>query len=214
MSDTICVAVGNYGWYNESYLFDQWLDLPIDPSEIKPWLIKNHLYDRAHEEIYISDYDGYPCGCGHGTIFNEHTPLEHLNMLAALMEMLPLEYETLTIFIETSGEEPDDILGLANWLIQSDQLPYYTYDVPDYCRDDSPEEKYGYQLARYTGWWEELEKNGVSDYFSLEDYGRAWSANVALGDDGYVDLCQDFPYEDRYSWDEIESMMPWHTDGE
>lgn len=211
---SIEVCVGNAGYYAESELRDCWIKLPVDPVTIHPWLVEHGLYDSRHEETYISDYELPILGLDYGTILNEHTPLEHLNLLAALMDMLPLECETLTAFIETSGEEPDGILGLANWLIQADDLPYYSYDVPDYCRDDSPEEKYGYQVARYTGWYEELEKNGVSDYFSLEDYGRAWSANVSLGDDGYVDLCADFPYQDRYSWAEIEAMMPWHNDSE
>lgn len=211
---TMSVCVGSYGWYLEGEIHDTWIDLPVDPATIKPWLIKHRLWDPTREEIYISDYELPILGLDFGAILNEHTPLEHLNMLAQLMDMLPLECETLTAFIETSGEEPDDILGIANWLIEADRLPYYVYDVPDFCANDSPEEKYGYQLAQGTSWWDALGANGVSDYFDLEDFGRAWSANVALGDDGYVDLCQDFPDQNRYSWDDIEQMMPWHVDSE
>lgn len=211
---TISVCVGSYGWYNEGELRDTWLDLPVDPSTIKPWLIEHRLWDRRHEEIYISDYDGVPLGCSYGGAFSECTMLEHLNMLAQLMDMLPLEVEKVEAFIKTCGDEPESVLGLCAWILQADDLPYFDYDVPDYCRDDSPEEKYGLQLARYTKWYEQLEANGVSDYFSLEDYGRAWSANVCLGDEGYVDQCCDYPDEDRYSWDDIEQMMPWHTDEE
>lgn len=211
---TISVCIGNYGYYNEGYLHDAWIDLPVEPSSIMPWLVEHRLYDRRHEEIYVSDYDGIPLGCSYSSVFSECTSLEHLNMLAQLMEMLPLEAETLTSFVETSGEEPDDVLGLANWLIQADELPYYAYDVPSWCADDSPAEKYGYQLARSTLWWEALEANGVSDHFDLEDFGREWSANCALGDDGYVDLCQDFPYQDRYDWSDIAAMMPWNDDRE
>ena len=210
----ITVCVGNYGYYNEGRLHDTWIDLPVEPSTFKPWLVEHRLWDRRHEETYISDYDGIPLGCSYGNVFSEHTSLEHLNALAQLMEMLPLEAETLASFIETSGEEPDDLLGLANWLLQADSLPYYTYDVPSWCANDSAEEKYGYQLANGTLWWEALEANGVSDHFDLEAFGREWSANCALGDDGYVDLCQDFPDQDRYSWDDITAMMPWNDNND
>ena len=206
---TMSVCIGNHGYYAEGELHDAWLELPIEPCEIRPWLIKHHLWDQQHEENYVSDYDGVPLGCTYGGVFSEYTPLHRLNTLAQLMDMLPLECDTVTSFIETSGEEPDDVLGLCNWLLQADDLPYYDYDVPDYCKNDSPEGKYGYQLARYSGWWETLEANGVSDHFDLEGFGREWSANVCLGDDGYVDCTCDFPDQDRYDWDDIEGMMPW-----
>lgn len=206
---TISVCVGNYGYYNEGRLHDTWIDLPVDPATIQPWLVRHHLYDRRHEEIYISDYDGIPLGCSYGDTFSEYTSLEHLNVLAQLIEDHPSEAETVERFIGISGDEPGSILGLCNWVLQADDLPVYSYDVPEWCEDDSPEEKYGYSLAQYAEWWDVLGSQGLQDYFDLEAYGRAKAMDCALGDDGYVDQACDYPSESFYSWKEIKSMMPW-----
>lgn len=208
---TMSVCVGNYGWYNEGELRDAWIDLPVEPSEIGAWLVRHGLYDRLHEEIYISDYDGVPLGCGYGNIFSECTMLEHLNVLAQLVEDHPDEAGAVERFIDISGEEPESLLGLCNWVLQADELPVYGYDVPEWCEGDSPEAKFGYALAQYAEWWDALGAHGVQDYFDLEAFGRARSADCALGDEGYVDQAQDCPSEDLYSWDEIERMMPWRA---
>lgn len=209
---TISVCVGSYGWYNEGELHDTWLDLPVEPSEIKPWLIAHRLYDRSHEETYISDFDGIPLSCSYGSTFSEYTQLEHLNVLAQLIEDHPSEAETVARFIRISGDEPDSLLGLCNYLLQADDLPVYSYDIPEWCQNDNPEAKFGYSLAQYTEWWDALGAANTQDYFDLEAYGRAQAMNCALGDDGYVDQACDYPREDFYSWAEIEAMMPWHDD--
>lgn len=208
------VCIGNYGYYNEGQLRDTWIDLPVDPATIRPWLIEHGLRDRHHEETYISDYDGIPLGCSYGGIFSECTSLEELNVLAQLIEDHPIEAETVERFIGICGDEPDSILSLCNWVLQADELPVYSYDVPEWCEDDSPEEKFGYGLAQYAPWWDVLGAANVQDYFDLEAYGRAQAMNCALGDDGYVDQTQDYPSEDFYSWKEIKSMMPWHVEDE
>lgn len=204
---TITVCIGNYGYYNEGELHDTWIDLPIPKEDIYPWLKKHRLYDRFHEEIYISDYDGIPLGCSYGDIFCEYTPLGAINHLAKLMELFPDNAEVLEKFITISGEEPENILCLCNWLLQADDLPIFSYCLPDYCDNDSPETKFGEYLAFNSEWWEMLEKYNVSDYFDFAAYGRNESCNVHLGDDAYVDLTMDFPDQNRYDWEEIETII-------
>lgn len=212
MSDSISVCIGNYHFYNIGQLRDTWIDLPVEPQNIKPWLVKHGLYDTRHEEIYVSDYDGIPLGCSYGNLFNEYTPLHRLNILAQLIQDHPSEAETVERFITISGDEPESLLGLCNWILEADELPVYSYDIPEWCADDSPEEKFGLTLARYSPWYELLEKENVADYFSLSRYGEAQSMNVALGDDGYVDQTCDYPNEDFHSWKELLQLLHWNQD--
>ena len=202
----ITVCVGNYGYYAEGYLHDAWIDLPKKQSEIQAFLVDHRLYDRYHEETYISDYDGIPFGFSYGNLFSEYTPLESLNLLAAIMQLYPHETETVTAALSCGSDTPETICGLINWILQADDIPYYSYDVPAYFENSTPAEKLGYTYAQYTPWWQALVEAGQEDYFDLERYGESCSQSVHLGDNGYLDACQEMPPEDTYDMDEIREM--------
>lgn len=207
---TIRVWIGNYGAYNEGYLIDQPAELPMSDNALNALLQSiqskaERLTGYPCEEMYISDYDGIPFDCSYGRIFSEYTPIHKLNTLAQLMEEFPDNCEIVEHVLNTGCDTPDSILGIMNWIIQAEELPYYAYDAPQWA--SSEEEKFGWTLASYEPWYQALEDAGVSDHFDIEDYGRSNSFDVYLGNEGYVDPRCEFPQDDKYTYNEIKHML-------
>lgn len=206
----ISICIGNYGAYNDGYLIDRWVDLPMDQEDLDAVLDDmqaqaEELTGCPCEEFYVSDYDGMPFGFAHGRIFGEHTPLNQLNILAMLMEQMPDECGIVQDVLDTGVEAPDDIVGLMNWILQADELPYRTYDCPEYV--DSPTEKIGYTFLACEPWFATMMQEGVESYFDVEAYGDDVANDLYLGDDGYVDAACDWPDEDVYSLEDISFMV-------
>lgn len=207
---TIRVWIGNYGAYNEGYLIDQPAELPMPENELDNLLhsmqsTAERLCHTPCEEMYISDYDGIPFNMSYGRIFSEYTPIYTLNTLAQLMEKFPDECAIVEDVLNTGCDAPDSVLGLMNWIVQAEDLPYYTYDAPSWVSNE--EEKLGWTLASYESWYQELEKASVADHFDLEDYGRSNSFDVYLGDNGYVDARCEFPNENEYNVQQIKQIL-------
>lgn len=209
---TIRVWIGNYGAYNEGYLIDQPAELPMPENELDN-LVRSiqttaeRLTHTPCEEMYISDYDGIPFGMSYGRIFSEYTPVYTLNTLAQVMEKYPDNCEIVEHVLDTGCDAPDSVLGLMNWIIQADELPYYSYDAPS-CAT-SEEEKLGWTLAQDASWYRDLIDAGVADYFDMEDYGRCQGFDMYLGDEGFVDPCVEFPSENEYDIARIKELLSY-----
>lgn len=209
---TITVCIGNYGYYNEGELRDRWITLPKSDEEIRRFLEENGLQDETHEEIYISDYDGIPFGLSYGGIFSEYTSLYDLNLLAKHMAIRPEASKRVEEALGTGGiNAPDSVIGLMNWIEQSDEIPYYPYSFKgmEHHSEMSSEEKLGRTIAEASGLYAYLYKHGIESYFDYETYGADENYNdyVSLGENGYIDNMEDMPDEGRYSRNDLEKMV-------
>ena len=208
----IAVCIGNYGAYNNGYLIDRWVDLPMDEGDLARLLRDMEAENRdigAGEEFYVSDYDGTPfgIGCGSRGPFSEHTPIGSLNLLAQVMEDHPRECGIVQMALDAGCDCPESVLGLANWILQADDIPVYAYGLdPDVFSATSPEEKMGYSWAVESGLYGMLDDLGVAGFFDFEAYGERMGEDCFLGEDGYVDAALPLPREDLYSWDEIRAL--------
>lgn len=215
MDATISICIGNYSAYNSGYLIDRWVDLPQEPAVLEATIEEMRrnaelLTGSPSEEFYVSDYDGIPFGFEYGRLFSEYTSIGSLNVLAKVMEEHPNETETMQAVLDTGCDVPDSLLGLCNWILQADELPYYSYSIDlNLFKNDSNELKMGYSCAIDSGLFEKLEELDVLSYFDFEHYGREMSHDAHLGEAGYVDAALPMPREDRFSWDEIKDDIGW-----
>lgn len=214
---TMRICVGNYGSYASGYLVDTWIDLPMPPDLLESRLeaIRREAQELTGgpcEEVYVSDYDGIPFGMPYGGCFSEYSRIDHLNVIAKMMEDDPNAAETVQGALDCGIDGPDGLLELANWLENADEIPYYSYNLPfdadRYHMTD--EEKFGYSWAYLTGLMGQLEELKVEEYFDFERYGETMGQDCSLGDDGYVDNCLDMPRCDL-GWEDLESahMLDW-----
>lgn len=213
------VCIGNYGYYNEGSLHDAWITLPKTEAEIRDFLHLNHLQDPQHEEIYISDYDGFPFGTR--LLFNEFCHLEDLNLLAKqLVTANPADLEKVGAWIQ-ANDTPESLVGLMNLIEQADDIPFYSWGYDGaYDKDEfgstiyttmSPEKNYGHEMVEQN---EELKhildsSSQIESAFDYEKYGRAYTegGEVTVLEDGYIDNCADGPDEDYYDRDELVSLI-------
>lgn len=208
----IAVCIGNYGAYNNGYLIDRWVDLPMEPGDLARLLHDMEFENRdigAGEEFYVSDFDGTPFGIGYGSRspFSEYTPIESLNLLAQVMEDHPRECGIVQMALDAGCDCPGSVLGLANWILKADDIPLHPYwPCPDVLRATTPEEKMGVSWAVETGLFGMLADRDVAGFFDFGAYGERIGADCLLGDDGYVDLGLDMPAEDTFSWDDIRAL--------
>lgn len=213
----IVVCIGNWGAYANGYLIDRWAELPMEPGDLARLLSDMQAENAdlgAGEEFYISDYDGTPFGIGYSSRgpFSEDAPIEHLNLLAKLMELHPGACKVVEAALDTGCDCPDDVLGLANWILQADDIPLYSYGLDqDAVHATTPAEKMGLSWAIDSGLFDALEKADAVGCFDFGAYGEAIGNDCFLGEDGYIDGSLDMPDEDRYDWDDIREMTGFQT---
>lgn len=198
--DGFAVCVGNYGGYAAGVLADRWVRLPMPPRELETVLdgIRRQAERTAGGPcggFYVSDYEA-------PFRVPEASDIRHLNVLAHVMADEPGGMETVRGALDCGIDGPDSLLGLANWIEQADEVPYFGYSTP---WGDSPEEKLGYSIASDSGIMEALEQMGVDGYFDFELYGEALSQELVPGPDGYIDATQRMP-SIAYGWDELAEM--------
>ncbi len=214
------VCVGNYGYLNEGELHDAWIELPKTDAEIWAFLKENRLYDRAHEEIYISDYDGIPFGLD--GLFGEHCPLDQLNVLAAQLQCLAsCDYERLCCWLDAC-DQPDTLPELLNIVDQHDELPVYQYSHRyAFVRDQwgelgidrlKPCENLGQELLETNhGLMKALESDAEAmDCFDTARYGERIEENSGYRayQHHYVDTDGDWPDLRLHTVEEIKKDFP------
>ncbi len=193
-------CIGNYGYYAAGQLRDKWVTLPMADDELAAWLKGNGLSDPAHEETYVSDYDGAPFGVDASML--EYAGAFELNALAKAMDdAAPWELDAAQAAIDSGAAEPRNIDELINLVMQADEIGYA--ELPEYGCAMSAEERLGYSYAEETGFLAELEKIGADSYFDFERYGRDLAMDLFLAPDCYV---YDVPALDYYDADDIRDM--------
>ena len=202
----ITICIGNYGAYNEGYLIDRWVDLPLSTNQLNAILKEMRKQAEALtgcpcEEFYVSDYDGIPFGYAYGHVFSELTPIHHLNLLAHVMQEHPEATQCVQDVLDTGIEAPDSVLGIAQWILHNEDIPYYSYDCPEHC--DNPAEKIGYTYLMCEPWFNAMAHDGADIFFDVEGYGNMLAANLYLGENGYVDPCGEFPDEHQGNYYEL-----------
>ena len=128
------------------------------------------------------------------------------------MAIRPDAAERVEEALGTGGiDAPDSVIGLMNWIEQSDEIPYYpcSFKGMENHSGMSPDEKLGRTIAEASGLYAYLRERGIEFCFDFEAYGATDknSHYVSLGENGYIDNMQDMPDEGRYSRDDLEKMV-------
>lgn len=221
---TMKICVGNWGSYNAGYVIDRWVDLPMPPAELDALLSDMRkeaeaLTGELCEEFYVSDFDGIPLGMRYGGVFSEYSDIGQLNVIAKMTEDDSWAADKVESVIDCGIDEPDMLLELANWLEDSDELPCYSYGLPEtpFYEACDPEEKFGYMCLFEGGLMQKLEDIGLDRYIDVASYGEAQGHDCALGEHCYIELRQDMPGCDR-DWEDLQEahMLDWsrHETGE
>ena len=114
------------------------------------------------------------------------------------MEDHPRECGIVQMALDAGCDCPESVLGLANWILQADDIPVYAYGLDhDVFSATSPEEKMGYSWAVESGLYGMLDNLGVAGFFDFEAYGERMGEDCFLGEDGYIDGSLDMPDEEK-----------------
>ena len=217
MSDTIEVYVSNLGRYNEGALRGGWIELPVEPEELNRFLTdvvgveldpsRAHEAslrgERIYEEYFITDFQYSGLLETLGFKPHEHERLEDLNLLAKVAESTVWDEKAVAAVHDY--DTISDPLELANLILQSDEIPFYGYEVEgmEHGENDTCEEKYGRTVAALNGLTAKLDELSVDDYFDYERYGSDAAQDCILTESGYLDCFQDFPDLDYYDRDDL-----------
>lgn len=231
---TINVWVGNLGRYNEGTLIGGWLRLPTDEQRINRFLTEQ-------VGLTLDAQQAYEIGRQGGVTYEEYGIFDHeyTGLLAAL-DYRPGEYEDLhslntlaqaaRIFTQDQPEALEavrlaadmngvhDPIGLANLLVQSEDIEYMTYDPPQgITQENTPDldEMYGWHCVNQSTELAKLLDGPYGMYFDVAKYGRdaAINDNVTLADHGFL-IDATIPDTKRYSGTELKQIIDAYTDDE
>ena len=172
-----------------------------------------------YEEYAIHDYEG-----GEGllaTVANpgEYESLTDLNLMCRASRRARTTTRTCTRRCRRSATiltRPAHPLQYANLALNSDEIPYHSYDAPSSA--ESKEAKYAWTAVNH-GWasdavWSMFD-TGLGYLIDMEMYGRdlKLDGDVSLGDNGYLEDA-DWPsdIDGRYSREEIAEEVEWLDD--
>ena len=207
----ISVYVANLGKYVEGVLQGAWITLPMPAERLQDTLKTEVGLGGRYEEYAIHDYEG-----GEGllaTVANpgEYESLTDLNLMCRAFEARedddPDVYEKVRTVRDDLDAAPRTPLQYANLALNSDEIPYHSYDAPLW--PDSKEAKYAWTAVNQ-GWasdavWSMFD-TGLGYLIDMEMYGRdlKLDGDVSLGDNGYLEDA-DWPsdIDGRYSREEI-----------
>lgn len=231
---TINVWVGNLGRYNEGTLIGGWLRLPVDEQRIDRFLTEQ-------VGLTIDAQQAYEIGRQGGVVYEEYGILDYeYDGLLAALDYRPGEYEDLhalntlaqaaRIFTQDRPEALEavrlaadmnnvhDPVGLANLLVQAEDIEYMAYDPPQgITRENTPDldEMYGWHCANRNSELASLLDGPYGMYFDVAKYGRDASINdnVTLADHGFL-IDEAIPDTKRYSGTELTRIVDAHGDDE
>ena len=231
---TINVWVGNLGRYNEGTLIGGWLRLPVDEQRIDRFLTEQ-------VGLTLDAQQAYEIGRQGGVVYEEYGILDYeYDGLLAALDYRPGEYEDLhalntlaqaaRIFTQDRPEALEavrlaadmnnvhDPVGLANLLVQAEDIEYMAYDPPQgITRENTPDldEMYGWHCANRNSELASLLDGPYGMYFDVAKYGRDASINdnVTLADHGFL-IDEAIPDTKRYSGTELTRIVDAHGDDE
>lgn len=216
----ISVYVANLGKYVEGVLQGAWITLPMPAERLQDTLKTEVGLGGRYEEYAIHDYEG-----GEGllaTVANpgEYESLTDLNLMCRAFEARedddPDVYEKVQAVRDDLDAVPRTPLQYANLALNSDEIPYHSYDAPSSA--ESKEAKYAWTAVNQ-GWasdavWSMFD-TGLGYLIDMEMYGRdlTLDGDVSLGDNGYLEDA-DWPsdIDGRYSREEIAEEVEWLDD--
>ena len=216
----ISVYVANLGKYVEGVLQGAWITLPMPAERLQDTLKTEVGLGGRYEEYAIHDYEG-----GEGllaTVANpgEYESLTDLNLMCRAFEARedddPDVYEKVRTVRDDLDAAPRTPLQYANLALNSDEIPYRSYDAPLW--PDSKEAKYAWTAVNQ-GWASDAVRSmfdtGLGYLIDMEMYGRdlKLDGDVSLGDNGYLEDA-DWPsdIDGRYSREEIAEEVEWLDD--
>ena len=130
----ISVYVANLGKYVEGVLQGAWITLPMPAERLQDTLKTEVGLGGRYEEYAIHDYEG-----GEGllaTVANpgEYESLTDLNLMCRAFEARedddPDVYEKVRMVRDDLDAAPRTPLQYANLALNSDEIPYHSYDAP------------------------------------------------------------------------------------
>ena len=194
------VCIGNRGYYAQNELHDAWLTLPKTEEEIGDFLKEHQLRDAKHEEIYISDYNGWPFDMN--KLFGENAMLSDLNLLATqLQDMDDRDVDAVNAWIK-SMYTPKDIIQFMNLIEQAEDIQYFEYAYDNAMW--SNEEKFGWEMLDNNPEVKDfLDEHSLMNCFDVEHYGHEKSYDIYLDEDGYLDMYNDSTDMDSYDRDDF-----------
>lgn len=142
----ISVYVANLGKYVEGVLQGAWITLPMPAERLQDTLKTEVGLGGRYEEYAIHDYEG-----GEGllaTVANpgEYESLTDLNLMCRAFEARedddPDVYEKVQTVRDDLDAVPRTPLQYANLALNSDEIPYHSYDAPSSA--ESKEAKYAW----------------------------------------------------------------------
>lgn len=216
----ISVYVANLGKYVEGVLQGAWITLPMPAERLQDTLKTEVGLGGRYEEYAIHDYDG-----GEGLLATVANPVEYesltdLNLMCRAFESRegddPDVYEKVQTVRDDLDAAPRTPLQYANLALNSDEIPYHSYDAPLW--PDSKEAKYAWTAVNQ-GWASDAVRSmfdtGLGYLIDMEMYGRdlKLDGDVSLGDNGYLEDA-DWPsdIDGRYSREEIAEEVEWLDD--
>ena len=199
---TITVCIGNYGYYNEGILRDKWVSLPMAPSDLARWTKDNGLRDEAHEETYVSDFDGKPFD----TRLLDCASIEQINQIAFAMAYAGESGVEATSAVIRLDGAPKSIDGLIKLLYASDEIGYTEFPLDHWGQPSL--ELYAYDFAEETGLLQVLQEQNAESYFDFEHYGQDLMMDVLSDETGFIG---DIPDSESYSIDEVLYAIGYTT---
>ena len=190
----ISVYVANLGKYVEGVLQGAWITLPMPAERLQDTLKTEVGLGGRYEEYAIHDYDG-----GEGLLATVANPVEYesltdLNLMCRAFESRegddPDVYEKVQAVRDDLDAAPRTPLQYANLALNSDEIPYHSYDAPLW--PDSKEAKYAWTAVNQ-GWASDAVRSmfdtGLGYLIDMEMYGRdlKLDGDVSLGDNGYLE---------------------------
>lgn len=218
----ISVYVANLGKYAEGALQGAWITLPMPAERLQDTLKTEVGLGGRYEEYAIRDYEG-----GEGLLATVANPVEYesltdLNLMCRAFESRedddPDVYEKVRMVRDDLDAVPRTPLQYANLALNSDEIPYHSYDAPLW--PDSKEARYAWTAVNQ-GWASDAVRSmfdtGLGYLIDMEMYGRdlKLDGDVSLGDNGYLEDA-DWPsdIDGRYSREEIAEEVEWLDDSD
>ena len=196
----------NLAYYNEGSIEGGWLDLPQSSKVIDDYLKNVVKVDNTHEEYEIADVEN-PTPFPYASI--QWSTVEKLNKLAIIFNKLS-EYqrEAVKAHLIYCGEEHYAISELINICLQADNISYYQYHFEglEHNKNCSSELKMGYTIAEENGLYNQLENQGIINFFDFEKYGESFGYDYELLDNGYLISDYDIDLQ-LYSEEEINEAI-------